>query len=385
RIIEAVERVQPTRVAFDSLTEVRLLSRDSVRYRRQILALKEFLRSRKATTLFLGESAHPEYDVEAATIVHGVVALEQELGPDGMDRRHLRVEKYRGSDYAAGVHAARIVGGGLKVYPRLVAPLQDPRVERSTLPSGVAALDRLLGGGLERGTCTMIGGNSGVGKSSVGLAILAAAAARGERAVLYSFDEWPAEVLHRCEAIGLAVRGPMERGQLVVRKVNPLGLPPEQFCNWVRAEVEREGARLVMIDTVNGYELCTRDRAGFLSHLQQLVGYLKARAVTLILVNEIAKVTGELTMSETGLSFIVDNTVLLKAFEAGGALRKAIGVTRKRLGPHDDRFYEFRVTAQGLHVGGLLSRLRGILQGETVRDGPPSRTPPDVAAGPGDG
>ena len=257
KITEAMERRKPTRVAFDSLTEVRLLSRDAVRYRRQVLALKGFLRARGATTLFLGESAHPEFDAEAATIAHGVIALEQELGPDGMDRRHLRVEKYRGSDYEAGVHAARIVRGGLEVYPRLVAPLKDPEFEPAALASGIAALDRLFGGGLDRGTCTMIGGNSGVGKSSLGLAFLAAAAAEGERAVLYSFDEWPAEVIHRSESIGLAVRGPMERGLLHVQKVNPLGLPPEQFCNWVRGAVEREGTRLVMIDTVNGYELCT--------------------------------------------------------------------------------------------------------------------------------
>src|SRR3954454_21625336 len=138
KITEAMERHRPARVAFDSLTEVRLLSRDSVRYRRQVRALKEFLRSRGATALFIGESAHPEYDVEAATIVHGIIALEQELGPDGMDRRSLRVEKYRGSDYMAGLHAARIVRGGLEVYPRLVAPLDEPMFEPAALPSGIA-------------------------------------------------------------------------------------------------------------------------------------------------------------------------------------------------------------------------------------------------------
>jgi hypothetical protein len=145
-----------------------------------------------------------------------------------------------------------------------------------------------------------------------------------------------------------------------VQKVNPLGLPPEQFCTWVRVEVEWKDTRLVMIDTVNGYELCTRDKVGFLSHLQQLVGFLKSKGVSVIMVNEIAKVTGELTMAETGMSFIADNSVLIKAFEEGGTLRKAIGVTRRRLGPHDDRFYEYRVTPHGLHIGGPLTQLRGI-------------------------
>ncbi len=369
KITEAMERRKPARVAFDSLTEVRLLSRDSVRYRRQILALKEFLRSRGATTLFLGESAHPELDVEAATVVHGVISLEQAIGPDGMDRRSLRVEKYRSSDYLAGLHAARIVRGGLEVYPRLVAPLEEPAFEPAALPSEIPALDRLFGGGLDRATCTMIGGNSGVGKSCVGVAFLAAAAARGERCTLYSFDEWPAEVAHRSEAIGLKIRGPMERGLLQVQKVNPLGLPPELFCNWVRAQVELRGARIVMIDTVNGYEMCTRDKVGFLSHLQQLVGFLKSRGVTLLLIHEIAKVTGALTMAESGLSFIADNTVLIKAFEDGGALKTAIAVTRKRLSAHDDRFHEFRVTSSGLQVGGPLTQLRGILRGDPDHDG----------------
>jgi circadian clock protein KaiC len=372
KVTEAMERYRPVRVAFDSLTEVRLLSRDSVRYRRQVMALKEFLRSRGATTLFLGESAYPEHDVEAATIVHGIIALEHQLGPDAMDRRSLRVEKYRGSDYLSGLHAARIVRGGLEVYPRLVAPLRDPVFEPAALPSGIAALDRLFGGGLDRGTCTMIGGNSGVGKTSLGVAFMATAAARGERGMLYSFDEWPAEVVHRGEAIGLNVRGPVESGLLRVQKVNPLGLPTEQFCNWVRVEVEQKDTRLLMIDTVNGYEMCTRDKVSFISHLQQLVGFLKSRGVCLILVNEIAKVTGELTMAEMGMSFIADNSVLIKAYEEGGALRKAIGVTRKRLGPHDDRFHEYRVTPHGLHIGGPLSQLRGILGGEADRDGNPA-------------
>jgi circadian clock protein KaiC len=330
--------------------------------------------------MFLGESAYPEHDVEAATIVYGIIALEQELGPDGMDRRSLRVEKYRGSDYMAGLHAARILRGGLEVYPRLVAPLREPVFEPAALPSGIDALDRLFGGGLDRGTCTMLGGNSGVGKTCIGMAFLVAAAARDERGILYSFDEWPAEVVRRSEAIGLAVRAPVERGLLRVQKVSPLGLPPEQFCNWVRVDVERDDTRLVMIDTVNGYQLCTRDKVGFLSHLQQLVGFLKFKGVSLILVNEIAKVTGELVMAETGMSFIADNSVLIKAFEEGGTLRKAIGVTRRRLGPHDDRFYDFRVTAHGLHIGGPLTQIRGILGGEAHQGRNPGGSPRETAA-----
>ena len=232
------------------------------------------------------------------------------------------------------MHAARIVRGGLEVYPRLVAPLQGPASSSPrSLASGIAALDRLFGGGLDRGTCTMIGGNSGVGKSSLGLAFLAAAAAQGERGVLYSFDEWPAEVIHRCESIGLRGPGADRAGPAAGPEGQPAGLSPEQFCNWVRSEVEREGTRLVMIDTVNGYEMCT-PRQGRLPQpppaarrLPQVQGRHAdpgqrdrqddRRA-------DDVRDRDELHLPTT--------RVLIKSFEDERGLRKAIGVTRKRLG-----------------------------------------------------
>ena len=385
KITEAMERHKPARVAFDSLTEVRLLSRDSVRYRRQILALKEFLRSRGATTLFLGESATPSTTSRprrsstasspwsrswAPTAWTGARSASRSIAAATTCRACTR----RGSSAGA-------LRSTLAWSPPCRSPCSSPRRCRAGSPgwTGCSAA------GLDRGTCTMLGGNSGVGKTSVGMAFLAAAAARGERGCS------TASTSGRPRSSAAARRSAWPSGSRWsaassgCRRSTRWACPLSSSAHWVRVEVERKDTRLVMIDTVNGYELCTRDKVGFLSHLQQLVGFLKSKGVSLILVNEIAKVTGELTMAETGMSFIADNSVLIKAFEEGGTLRKAIGVTRKRLGPHDDRFYEYRVTPHGLHIGGPLTQLRGILGGEADRGRKPAGSPREPVAGPSDG
>ena len=363
-ITEAVERIGPTRVIFDSLTELRLLTRDLPRYRMQALALIDYLTAQGATTLFLGESGYPELDVEITPIVQGVLSLALSVGDDGLERRSLRVEKYRASDYHPGEHALRIVRGGLQVFPRLLIPEQGREFETQAITTGNAELDEMLGGGLDKGTCTLLVGNSGCGKSTLGLTFLVASAERGERAVLYTFDEEPHTIAHRREAMGMPIRGPLEGGTLHIRKVNPNGLYPDEFASWVQEEVERRGARMVMIDTLNGFGLCMADLDSFLGHLQQLVNWLRGQGVSLILTHELANVTGDLVFHPTAMSYITDTVVLLKSFEAGGEVRWAIGVLKKRLTAHETRFREFELTKDGMHIGEPLVQLRGILQGE---------------------
>jgi circadian clock protein KaiC len=367
-ITEAVERWRPTRVVLDSLTEVRLLSRDLVRYRRQVMALIDYLSAHGATTLFLGESGHQELDVEITPIVQGVISLSMSIGRDGQERRSLRIEKYRASAYHPGEHDLRIVRGGVQVFPRLLVPEQTRQFESQVFPSGIAELDRMLGGGLDRGTSTLLIGNSGFGKTTLGLTFLAAAAGRGERGVLYSFDEEPQTIIHRCEAMGIAVRGPIERGLLHIQKVNPKGLYPDEFAAWICEEVERKQARLVMIDTLNGFGLCMPDLDFFLGHLQQLVNWLRGQGASVIVVHELPNLTGDVTISRTGMSYITDSIVLLRGFESGGALRRAIGVLKKRLTSHEKQFHEYQLTAQGLCIGEPLTQFRGILQGEAETD-----------------
>ena len=385
KITEAMERHRPARVAFDSLTEVRLLSRDSVRYRRQVLALKEFLRSRGATALFLGESTIPSTTSRPRRSSTASSPWSRSWGPTGWTGARsasrsiaaattCRACTRRGS--SAGASRSTLAWS-----PPCRSPCSSPRRCRAGSPGWTGCSAGAWTAAPARWSAAI----RASARRAWAMAFLAAAAARGERGCS------TASTSGRPRSSTVARRSAWPSGRrwsaalLRVQKVNPLGLPPEQFCNWVRVEVEHEGTRLVMIDTVNGYELCTRDKVGFLSHLQQLVGLLKSRGVSLILVNEIAKVTGELTMAETGMSFIADNSVLIKAFEDGGALRKAIGVTRKRLGPHDDRFHEYRVTPHGLHIGGPLTQLRGILGGEADRGRNPAGSPREPAAGPSDG
>ncbi len=380
RITEAMERYKPARVVFDSLTEVRLLSRDPLRYRRQILALKSYLLAQGVTTLFLGESAHQELDIEIASIVQGVIALNVTRGRDGNSRRSLEVEKFRGSDYREGEHCMRILRGGLTVYPRLLALEHSQDFERQAVPSNIPALDRMLSGGLDRGTSTLLTGNAGVGKTTLGLAFLAAAAEQGERGVLFTFDEGPAEITHRCKSVGMPLRGLIQRKLLEIRKVNPLLLYPDEFASWVRQEVEQKATQIVMIDSLNGYRQSMIDEDYLTGHMHQLVGYLNRMGVTTILVNEVSNLTGDFAASTVGMSYLADAVVLMKYFEYEGTLRKAIGTLKKRLSDHEKTLREFEITTQGLIVGDPLPQLRGILRGEAEMNGAPP-PPPSVLKG----
>jgi circadian clock protein KaiC len=369
RIIEAVDRLKPARIVFDSLTEIRLLSRDPLRYRRQVLSLKSFLLTQGATCLLLGESGEHEMGVDIASMVNGVIALRVLHGKDGMARRSVEVEKYRGSDYVAGQHALRIAKDGLEVFPRLLALAHREQFTRQALPSGVAELDRLLGGGLDRGTSTLITGHAGVGKTTLGTSLLIAAAQRGERGVLYTFDEGPAEVEFRCESLGMPARDLIGRGLLQIQKVNPLLLYPDEFVRWVRREVEQNKTQLIMIDSLNGYRYSMPDEDFLVGHMHQLLSYLNRMGITSILVNEVSNLIGDFSATDFGISYLTDALILIKYYEYQGALHKAIGTLKKRLSDHEKMFRSFEITGQGLNVGGPLPHMRGILRGEVVPDG----------------
>jgi circadian clock protein KaiC len=364
KITEAMDRLRPARVVFDSLTEVGFLTRDAVRYRRQILALKDYLLNRGATTLWIADSNHRRHDEEVLSLVHGIIQLAQVQGRDGGDRRSLRVEKYRDSGFAAGEHALDIVKEGLVVYPRMVAQEHGREFPREVIPSGVEGLDRLLGGGIDRGTTTLVSGSSGTGKTTVGMSFLAAAARRGERAVAFTFEEGPEEIIFRCDALGLGVGALVGQGVLAIRKVNPLVLYPDQFAAWVRAEVEQEGTQLLMIDSLNGYRQVMPEEDYLVSHMHQLTSYLKRMGVATILTNEMATLTDAGEVTRFGVSHLVDTILLLKFFEFEGALRTAAGAVKRRLGPHERAFRAMEITPEGIRVGETLPQFRGILRGE---------------------
>ena len=368
RIQEELDRLNPTRVVFDSLTQVRLLSRDQLRYRRQILALKSDLLRRGTTTLFLADRGQEQLDSEIASIVQGVISLTLKKGREGLTRRFIEVEKCRGSAYCEGEHPLRIGRGGLEVFPRLLSREHERSFERASVSSSVEGFDAMLGGGLDRGTCTLIIGNTGVGKTTLGMAIVAAAVGRGESAAVYTFDEGTAEMVYRSEAVGLKIRPAIDSGLLRIRKVNPLLLYPDEFAAWVRVEVEQRGVKVIMIDSLNGYNQSMPDENYLAGHMHQLIGYLNQMGVVTILVNEVSDLIGGFSATRFGLSYMADTVVFIHYYEFAGAMHKAIGVLKKRLSNHDKALRAYHLGEGQISVGKLLPDLHGILRGEPSRN-----------------
>ena len=367
KIFESIAEFQPSRIVFDSLTQIRLLSRDPLRYRRQIVALKSLLLAKGITAIFLGESSQQELDSEIASIVQGVIVISLRKGQEGMTRRSIEIQKLRGSDYREGEHPLRIVQGGIEVYPRLLATEHGQTFQRDPISTGIDDLDTMLCGGLDRGTCTLITGNAGVGKTTLGLAVIARAVSRGERCALYAFDEGPAEIVFRSESIGLRLQPYLDQGLLAIRKINPLLLYPDEFASWIRVEVEDNATKLVMIDSLNGYNQSMPDEKYLGGHMHQLLGYLNRMGVTSLLVNEISALIGTFNATQFGLSYMADNVITIRYYEYQGEIHKAIGILKKRFGNHEKLLRNFEVTSRGLLVGNALPELRGILRGEAFK------------------
>ena len=364
-VIEEVERIQPRRVVFDSLSEMRLLARDPLRYRRQILALKQYFAGRRTTVLLLDDRTSADADLQVQSIAHGVVMLEQLELDYGGERRRLRVSKLRGSRFRSGFHDFAIRTGGVEVFPRLVAAGRRAEFEPGAVASGVAELDALLGGGLDRGTATLVLGPAGCGKSSLATHFAAASAARGERAASFIFDEGVNTYLGRAAGLGIDLRGEVEAGRMRVQQVDPAELSPGEFAHAVCAAVE-DGARLVIIDSLNGYMQAMPDERFLVAQMHELLNYLNQQGVVTMLVMAQHGFMGSMT-SPVDVSYLADTVVLLRYFEAAGAIRRAISVIKKRTGRHEDTIRELRLSAaRGVEVGEPLTGFRGVLTGVPV-------------------
>lgn len=357
RIVEEVEKLQPSRVFIDAMTQFRYLATDPFQYRKQVLSFLRFLAEQGATVLFTSESSAEAPDEDLQFLADGVIHLE--FAPDG---RTLSVTKFRGSDFRSGYHAMRLSEKGMEVFPRLVPEDYRREFVPETISSGVPELDELLHGGLERGTVTIITGPSGVGKTTLGLVFMKEAAGRGERSVVYTFEEGVETLLARCEAINIPVHAMMERGTLNVVPIEALRYTPDEFARLVRHEVEEEGSRLVMIDSISGYRLSLRGK-DLVSHMHALCKYLANMGVTVLLINEVEHITGEFRATEVGISYLADNIIFLRYLEMGGELHKAIGVLKKRLSDFEKTLREYEITRYGVKVGTPLTGLRGILSG----------------------
>lgn len=362
-VFQLLDRVGPRRVVFDSLSEMRLLARDPLRYRRQILALKQFFIGRRCTVLLLDDRTAEGGDLQLQSLAHGVVRLEQ-LTPDyGGARRRLRIVKLRGVDFRHGFHDFAIHTGGLRVFPRLVASEHHELFERTVMSSGLPAFDRLLGGGLAPGTTTLFLGPAGSGKTLLAAHFAVAAARAGGAAAIFAFDEGRGTLLAGTAAIGLPLEAEIGVGRVSAQQIDPAEVSPGEFVALVRAAVEERDARVVIIDSLNGYVNAMPEERSLTAHLHELASYMRQRGVVTILIMAQHGVIGSVMKSAIDVSYLADAVVLTRFFEATGSVRKAISVVKKRAGAHEDTIREFRITPAGVHVGEPLRSFRGILTG----------------------
>ena len=365
-ILGTIERVNPSRLVIDSLSEIRLLSQSPLRYRRQILELKQFLESRRCTTLFLDEVSPEDHDVHLQTISHGVVRLEQ-LAPEyGAERRRLRILKLRGLRFRGGYHDFKIETGGLDVFPRLIAAEHMPSERPGVVSSGLPGLDSLLGGGIDRGTTTLVMGPAGTGKSILVAQYASAAASRGEHVVMLTFDEGLGTFVARTEALGLPIRRQIEEGTIRVRQIDPAELSPGEFTHIVRGAVERDDARMIVIDSLSGYFNAMPEERLLTVQLHELFTYLRQHGVAVLITLPQHGFVGPNVDTPIEVSYLADTVVLLRYFETGGQIHKAISVVKKRSGLHETTIRELGMDGAGLRVGPALQGFHGVLSGTPV-------------------
>ena len=361
-IIARVDDLEPARVVFDSLSELRLLAQNPLRYRRQILALKQFFAKRRCTVLMLDDQTSEPGGQQLHSIAHGVVSLEQDPRDFGPERRRLRVPKMRGVKFRGGYHDFVLDTGGLTVFPRLVAAEHLVAFEARAASTGSAELDLLLGGGLVPGTNTLLMGPSGVGKTTTSVRCMLAALERGETATYYLFDEGLATLLSRSAALGMNLTPHLQSGRLTVTQVDPAELSPGEFASKVRVAVEERGSTFIAIDSMNAYLHAMPDHQFLILQMHELLTYLNRQGVTTLLVLGQHGVVGEVR-SDMDLSYLSDGIVLFRFFESRGEVRSALSVVKSRVNAHERTIREFRLSGTGLQVGEALTDFQGVLSG----------------------
>jgi circadian clock protein KaiC len=362
-VLEAVIAANPARVVFDSLSEMRLLARDALRFRRQILALKQFFAGRECTVLLLDDKSAPEGDMQLHSLAHGVIALEHLAMEYGAERRRLQVTKLRGARFWGGYHDFRICTGGIAVYPRIRRGELHVEKNLEAMRSNSEALDELLGGGLARGTSTLITGAAGTGKTVLSVQYVCAAVERGERARMFMFDERTSTFHARAEGLGMNLSAPLADGRLSIVQIEPTQMSPGEFANEIVRAVQVDKVTLLVIDSINGYMNAMPSERLLGVQLHELLSFLNDHGVTSVLTLVQHGVFGGPVDEAVDVSYLADTVVLLRYFEFQGAVRGAISVVKKRSGPHEHTIRECRVERGGLVVGEPLTEFRGVLTG----------------------
>lgn len=361
-IFKEVERINPTRVVLDSLSELRLLAQNPLRYRRQVLALKHFFTNRNCTVVLLDDLSSSQDDLQLHSIAHGVVMLEQLAIDYGAERRRIRVIKMRGIRFRGGFHDFTIANGGLRIFPRLVAAEHHKPFPGEFTPSGNPELDQLLGGGLERGTNALFIGAAGVGKSTLALTYAIAAAERGEHAAFFAFDEGRGTVEARARTLGLPLEKHIESGLIRFQQIDPAELSPGEFAATLRRSAEIDNARVVIIDSLNGYLNAMPDERFLILQMHELLTYLAQQGVLTILILAQHGLVGPMD-TPLDISYLSDAVLMLRYFESGGSVRRALSVVKKRSGNHEHTIREFRLGSTGVKLGPPLTDFMGIFSG----------------------
>ena len=371
RIFAVFEQIKPERVVLDSLSEIRLLAQSSLRYRRQILALKHYFARSGATVLMLDDLSSEANDRTMHSVAHGVIRLD-ELSPEyGAERRRLRVIKYRGQRYRGGYHDFVIETGGVKVFPRLVSAEHRREFAGETLATDTKELNALLGGGIERGSSVLILGPAGTGKSLVALTFVAGAIRRGERAAMFVFDEELGLLIARAKGLGIDLQAMVDEGNLVLEQIDAAELTPGELSERIRRCVEEYSARTVVIDSLNGYQASMPGEQALILHMHELLQYLNRQGASTFLTVAQHGLVGDMK-APVDVTYLADTVLLLRYFEAFGRVRRAMSVIKKRTSAHEDTIREYRIDSRGITVGEPLTGFQGVLRGvpELVDENP---------------
>ena len=362
-VLKCVRDLNPQRVVFDSLSEMRLMAREPLRFRRQILAMKEFFNGRESTVLLLDDKTSPGDDLQLHSLAHGVIALEHVALEYGSERRRLQVIKIRGAQFRGGFHDFRIAKGGLEVYPRILHDTPKSDLSDTVVKSGSDRFDTLLGGGITTGTSLLITGAAGTGKSVLCTQFSQAAVVRGEKVLFYLFDERLSTFKLRTKALSIDIDDALESGQLRIQQIEPTDLSPGEFASQVVTAVQREKISLVVIDSINGYLQSMPEERLLPIQVHELLSFLSNHGVTCIMTLVQHGIFGNHVDKSAEVSYLADAVVLMRYFEVHGSVRQAVSVVKKRSGDHERTIRECRVSNGGLHLGEPLRDFQGVLTG----------------------
>ncbi|HWE84426.1 MAG TPA: ATPase domain-containing protein [Terracidiphilus sp.] len=368
-VLAEVERLQPARVVIDSLSELRLLARDSLRYRRQVLGLKKYFSGRKCTVLLLDDRTADGHDLQLQSIAHGVILLESVEREYGIKKRRLEVKKLRGAQFREGFHDYSIKHGGVEVYPRLVAPEHPLTFKPTQLTSGIEALDTLLGGGIDSGTSTLLLGPAGCGKSTIAVRYAVTAVEQGGRAAIFAFDETLATLAVRANSLGLDIRKHVEEKNLFIRQVDAAELSPGHFVHQIRDLVEKEDLKLLVIDSLNGFLNAMPGEQFLAMQLHELLGFLSQKGVATLMTVAQSGFVGTAIDTPVDVSYLADTVLLFRYFEAAGEVRQALSVIKKRSGEHERTIRELVLKNGAITVGAVLTEFEGVLTGSPIYRG----------------